>query len=95
MPCGLRMRISEDDLRSMARQRIAAGHLPVMVAKNLTAAYGSGEHCWLCEEPVELLHVGYQVRDIQGGALLVLHVICHSAWQLECASQTSSQVPPR
>lgn len=93
MPYGLR--IPENDLRSMARQLIAGGQLPVMVAKTITAGYGSGERCRVCEQPVEPQHVAYEVRDIRGGALLVFHIICHSVWQLECASQMSIPVSER
>ena len=91
MPCGLR--ISEETLRSLARQRIDAGQLPVIVAHRVSAGYGSGECCCLCAQPVEKHHVAYEVGDSRDGGWLVFHVNCHSVWQFECASRTSSPIP--
>ena len=87
-------RISEDHLRSMAGQLIAAGHLPLMIARNVTAGDGSGEHCKLCDQPVGPQRLAYEVSDIRDGALLVFHIICHSAWQHECVRRMSNPQLP-
>ena len=49
MPYG--MRIPEEDLRAMARQRVGDGELPLMIANKVSAGYGSGGRCALCDWP--------------------------------------------
>jgi hypothetical protein len=79
MPYG--MRIPEAVLRSMARQRLDDGQLPLVIATTVSAGYGSRKRCALCDSPVEPQHVEYEV------GIMVFHVNCHSVWQLECAAR--------
>lgn len=76
--------VSEDSLRSIARQRIAAGLLPVIFPRSLQAGYGSGKHCCLCEQPIEPHQVEYEVTDDRNDHPLSFHLACHAIWQLEC-----------
>ena len=87
MPYGVR--IPEEELRSLVRRRIDARHLPIMIANNVTASYGSGECCSLCDQPIERQHVCYEVEPGLG-----FHVNCHSVWQLECVRRMSGQEVP-
>jgi hypothetical protein len=56
---------SHDDLFSLARQRIAEERLPVSLADEVEAIYGtgSGEECAVCEQRVERVHEAYRARS--------------------------------
>lgn len=82
MPYG--SRLSEEDLRSIARQLISDGRLPVIFSENLFGGYGSGLPCCLCEQPIERKHVEYEVTDPRNGRAFRFHLVCHAAWELEC-----------
>lgn len=82
MPYGSRS--SEKELRSLARQSISSGRLPVVFSKNVYGGYGSGLPCCLCEQIVEREHVEYEVVDVRTQRTLRFHYVCHAAWQLEC-----------
>ncbi len=84
MPYG--SRLSERELRAIARQRMRDGRLPVVLSKDLIAGYGSGALCCLCEQPIEKHHVEYAVTAAPKGRELVFHLVCHAAWQLECVA---------
>ena len=88
MPYG--PRTSEDQLRSIARQRITDGLLPVLFSRMMSASYGTGAVCRLCERPIEPPHVEYEVTDERDGHSLSFHLVCHAAWQLECVAQVAS-----
>src|SRR5215469_10361881 len=89
MPYG--PRLSEHELRSVARQLIIDGQLPILFAKRLVASYGAGSPCCLCRQPIEKHHVEYQVTDAHDGGRLSFHLFCHAAWQLECIAIRSTQ----
>lgn len=67
----------------MARQRIDSGRLPVLFSPMLDAGYGTGEPC--C----------YEVSDKQADRVLVMHLACHAAWELECVKSVASSKKPR
>ena len=81
MPYG--SRLSEKELRSIARRLISDGRLPIMFPKELLGGYGSGSPCCLCEQPIDRQHVEYEVTDARNGRELRFHVVCYAAWQLE------------
>jgi hypothetical protein len=86
-------RASENQLRSMAHERIVDGRLPVMLPPTLNAGWGSGAVCRLCEQPVQPGHVEYAVTDARDGHELPFHFLCYAAWQFECRKYTPSRHP--
>jgi hypothetical protein len=79
----------------MARQRITDGRLPLLFSGDITAGYGNGSRCCLCELPIEKQHVEYEVPDGESGRTLSMHLSCHAAWQLECVAIAASSKPRR
>jgi len=76
--------LPDDSLRSMTRERIADGRLPVIFPHSIQAGYGSGAICRVCELPIEQQHIEYEVSDPRDGRPLSFHLACHAIWQLEC-----------
>lgn len=81
-------RIPDDDLRAMARERIADGRLPILFPDTLHAGYGTGTTCDLCGQPIERHQIDYEVTDRRNGRSLSLHLACHAIWQLECRAHS-------
>jgi len=74
-------------LRPIARERISKGHLPRKVRSTLWGGNGTGELCALCDKTILPSEVELEVEALVNGTLQTLrfHVICETAWQLECA----------
>lgn len=87
-------RISDDRLRSLARERIRAGQLPLFFSHTIEAGHGSGATCCLCDERIEPQHVEYEVIDARDGRPLLFHMACHAIWQLECRALSMAQDGP-
>jgi len=82
----------EQELRTLARERIAKGELPGEQALRERAlrmwgGYGTGRLCSLCGEPVQGGQIEFEVES--GQHSLIFHLVCQSVWQLECASHTT------
>ena len=92
MPYG--PRLSEGELRSRVLERIAAGHLPVALSKDLMAGYGgSGDMCPVCDQEILSEHVEYELTDPRDGSQLTFHLHCHVVWQLECVRRIREPPP--
>ena len=76
-------RLSAEQLRNCARERIADGRLPVAHPRAMNAGYGSGAICCVCDRAIEAHEVEYEVSDPRGGRPLNFHLTCHTSWQLE------------
>ena len=78
-------------LRPIARDRISKGHLPRKVRSTLWGGNGSGQLCALCDKTISPSEVELEVEALINGAVRTLrfHVLCESAWQLECARDDS------
>ena len=72
-------------LRVTVRQRIQHGQLPVVRPTEITASYGSGRVCEVCDCPITPRQAEYEVEDSYTGRKLRFHSECHGAWQCECA----------
>jgi hypothetical protein len=74
------------ELRSCVLQRIEDGRLPVMLSTTISAGYGRGAKCAVCDQaiaPDKVEYDVYDLRDRQGR--LHFHLACHVVWQRECA----------
>ncbi|HEY7964477.1 MAG TPA: hypothetical protein VID49_10220 [Steroidobacteraceae bacterium] len=74
----------EQELRALARERIAKGELPGEPASRMWGGDGTGRHCSLCREPVQPGQIEFEVES--DGHSLIFHRVCQSVWQLECVS---------
>ena len=74
-------------LRPVARDRISKGLLPRKVRSTLWGGNGTGQSCALCDKTILPSEVELEVEALVNGTLRTLqfHVICETAWQLECA----------
>lgn len=77
----------EQELRPVARERIATGQLPCAAASRMWGGYGTGQLCSLCGEPIQPEEIEYEIEHDDAAAVRALrfHVVCQSVWQLECA----------
>jgi hypothetical protein len=76
----------EQELRPIARQRIANGRLPCEVLTRVKDGCGTGRLCSLCDKPIQPDEPEYQIERVGAAApTLRFHRVCHYAWQLECA----------
>ena len=74
----------EQELRALARERIAKGELPGEPALRTWGGHGTGRLCSLCREPVQRDQIELEAES--GRHSLIFHLVCQSVWQLECAS---------
>jgi hypothetical protein len=77
----------EQELRIIARERIANGELPCTQVARMWGGFGNGRICSLCRELIQRDQMELEVET--DGHCLRFHVVCQSVWQLECASQES------
>ena len=75
----------EQELRALARERIANGELPGEPALRMWGGDGTGRLCSLCREPVQPGQIEFEVEG--DGHSLIFHMVCQSVWQLECVSR--------
>jgi hypothetical protein len=75
MPHGPRLSL---ELRSLARQGIHDGRLPLKFSLVSDAGYGWDAICSVCEQPIEHHRVRYRETDVRdGGGSLMFHLVCH------------------
>ncbi|HYM29158.1 MAG TPA: hypothetical protein VET66_13485 [Steroidobacteraceae bacterium] len=74
----------EQELRALARERIAKGELPGAPASRMWGGDGTGRLCSLCGEPVQPDQIEFEVES--HGHSLIFHRVCQSVWQLECVN---------
>lgn len=74
----------EQELRALARARIANGELPAEPALRMWGGDGTERPCSLCGEPVQPGQIEFEVES--DGRSLIFHMVCQSVWQLECVS---------
>jgi hypothetical protein len=86
--------LPESELRSRVLQRIEDGRLPVVLSTAIYAGYGKGVQCDLCDQPIAVNKVEYDVIYPRGGKWLHFHFACHSAWQRECVLRLRDFRPP-
>ena len=77
----------EQELRALARERIAKGELPGEPSPKVWGGYGTGRPCSLCREPVQRDQIEFEVDG--AGHVLIFHMICQGVWHLECAPATA------
>lgn len=78
----------EASLRLIARDRIVSGALPCGAPPlRMWGGNGSGRICVVCDKAIGADDVEYEVEEtIEGQVKLTwFHIVCQSAWQLECA----------
>jgi ferredoxin len=75
-----------EELRPVARARIAEGTLPAQAPREVLAGCGSGGRCNLCDTPIEGSEVEYQVigSGNADGRTYRFHVRCQEIWAEEC-----------
>jgi len=78
--------ISESALRTLVRQRIDVGELPVMRVAHLDAGYGHDRACSVCAQQILPTQIEYDVFPGPEQRLR-FHIKCFSLWQLECAER--------
>jgi hypothetical protein len=78
--------VPEEQLRAAVRHLIDHGQLPVMRARDLHGGYGLGDRCSVCRLEITSSQVDYEV-GVEGPQPLHFHIMCFSAWQLECAAR--------
>jgi hypothetical protein len=82
----------EQQLRVIARERIAKAELPCEPTSRMWGGYGTGQLCSLCRDPIQPDQIEYEVERMAAGRdNLLFHLVCQSVWQLECASHDQSK----
>lgn len=76
----------EQELRPVARERIAKGQLPRRAPSKIWGGYGTGKPCSLCDQPIKPDEIEYEIECAEdAGHAYRFHRVCQSIWQLECA----------
>ena len=78
----------EKSLRRIARERCESGELPNNHPVGTWAGPGNGQPCALCDEPIAVSQVEYEV-DVPDGTVrrvFRFHILCHQVWLLVCAN---------
>ena len=71
-----------EELRRLVLEKRRTGKLPPAVTPHAWAGRGSGERCVLCESPIEIQQIEYEVelRAIGAEHVLRFHEICYRLW---------------
>jgi hypothetical protein len=91
----------EQELRTIARERIAKGQLPSAPPSHMWAGQGTGEICALCDKPILADEVEFEAEygdEASGvGAELPIrfHLVCEAVWKLEYARADYLKKHPR
>lgn len=83
------------ELEWLACHRIDEGRLPAELVHDVVAGYGRGERCRLCDLPVAVQAIAYEVTDGRTHHSLTFHIACYQAWQLECLARSRPKGPLR
>jgi hypothetical protein len=85
----------QEALRPIARERIAKGQLPCERPSRMLGGPGSGQLCSLCDKPIERYQIEFEIEP-EGATeqTFRFHTLCHSIWELECASHDSLKENP-
>jgi hypothetical protein len=81
----------EQELRLIARERIAKGQLPTAPPSHMWVGHGTGEICALCDKPILADEVefeaeyGLEASDVGAEPAIRFHLVCESVWKLEYA----------
>jgi hypothetical protein len=77
----------ENELRTLARDRIRDGRLPCTAPLRMWGGQGSEAPCSLCDNRIAKQEIEYEVESFigEGPQIHRFHFLCHAAWQLECA----------
>ena len=78
--------IPEPELRTLVRQRLEHGVLPVRRVAHLDAGYGHAQECAACGHAILPTQIEYDVL-LEPQHRLRFHLKCFSLWQLECAER--------
>ncbi len=86
----------ENDLRPVARERIATGQLPSTAPAKTWGGAGSGALCSLCDRQIASQDLEYEVEAVVNDTVQTFrfHLVCESIWQLECARHAHLQKHP-
>lgn len=84
----------EQNLRQLARERIANGQLPSAVPERMWGGKGSGRSCSLCDAPIRDVELEVEERINDTIQTFHFHVLCQSLWQLECVREYHLKNPP-
>jgi hypothetical protein len=86
----------EADLRRIAREKCKSGELPARVSPMSWAGPGNGARCSLCDLPIAVGDIEYEVEigpESKRGPLLIrFHNVCHTAWLSECGGLSVPKV---
>jgi hypothetical protein len=78
------------------RAKLDAGLLPRDTPVKLWAAYGSGQPCSACEEPILARQIEYELEYPEHQAPVVrFHAGCHGVWEAERVRRGLSRAPKR
>ena len=81
--------MDDAELRRRARERMEAGTLPSNRPLRRIRDMGTGEHCDLCDLPIQRIEVEELVEIREGQVLRVVrfHLRCASVWTIERAQE--------
>lgn len=76
----------ENDLRLIARQRIAQGELPRDVPAGMWGGDGTDQPCSLCDKAIHRAELECEVEVKLNDLLRTFrfHILCHAMWEAEC-----------
>ncbi|HEY1725069.1 MAG TPA: hypothetical protein VGF89_06585 [Steroidobacteraceae bacterium] len=86
---------TERDLQLRARARISEGRLPCPHQFRTWGGRGSNRPCALCDTAIRPDEVEYEIEapEDDGARLFHFHILCHNAWQYECAQSSLNPNP--
>jgi len=67
----------------LVRDKLDSGLLPHDGATTLWAGIGSGRTCSLCEAPILITEMEYELEYDDGRRVILFHVSCHGLWEAE------------
>jgi hypothetical protein len=87
----------ETQLRRVARDRIAKGHLPPRVSGDIWRGAGTGRPCALCDRPISRDEPEIEIEQSVDEEVEALgfHVTCELLWQLECVRAAHMKQYPK
>lgn len=70
-------------LFALVRDKLCDGRLWPLADGSVIGGKGSGETCWVCEEPIGSDDADYEVSREETQPPVHVHVACYQAWRGE------------
>ena len=85
--------LPETELHVRVTERLDSGQLPTELFLTISGGFGTRASCAVCDEPITVDKIEFDVTDARSDRLLSFHFACFSIWQRQCAARLRAAGP--